>query len=46
MSANKELSIHESPIPGLYVVDLVVHGDSRGWFKENYQKGERNDSLL
>lgn len=28
----------ESPIPGLFVVDLVVHGDNRGWFKENYQK--------
>ncbi len=25
-------------MPGLYEVDLVVHGDERGWFKENYQK--------
>lgn len=33
-----ELKITESPIPGLFVIDLVVHGDSRGWFKENYQK--------
>lgn len=33
-----ELKVSESPIPGLYVIDLVVHGDSRGWFKENYQK--------
>jgi dTDP-4-dehydrorhamnose 3,5-epimerase len=27
-------------IPGFYVVDLVVHGDSRGWFKENYQRAK------
>jgi dTDP-4-dehydrorhamnose 3,5-epimerase len=33
-----QLSIHQTPIPGLVVVDLVVHGDQRGWFKENYQK--------
>lgn len=41
---NKELSVKESPIPGLYVVDLVVHGDNRGWFKENYQK-EKMEAL-
>ncbi len=33
-----ELKITESPIPGLYVIHLVLHGDNRGWFKENYQK--------
>lgn len=33
----QELKVTESPIPGLFVVDLVVHGDKRGWFKENYQ---------
>ncbi len=31
------LKVIESPIPGLFVVDLVIHGDKRGWFKENYQ---------
>jgi len=30
--------ITETPIPGLLVVDLAVHGDSRGWFKENWQR--------
>lgn len=34
------LKVTESPIPGLYVVDLVLHGDNRGWFKENYQKAK------
>ena len=30
--------IHATSIPGLLVVDLTVHGDSRGWFKENWQR--------
>ena len=34
----KELKVTESPIPSLFVVDLTLHGDDRGWFKENYQK--------
>jgi dTDP-4-dehydrorhamnose 3,5-epimerase len=33
-----ELGITSTVIPGLLVVDLVLHGDNRGWFKENYQK--------
>ncbi|GAC1500952.1 MAG: hypothetical protein NVS1B10_04860 [Candidatus Saccharimonadales bacterium] len=32
-----ELAVRETIIPGFYVIDLVLHGDSRGWFKENYQ---------
>lgn len=35
---SKNLKVTESPIPGLFVVDLTLHGDDRGWFKENYQK--------
>ncbi|MFT4050873.1 MAG: bifunctional dTDP-4-dehydrorhamnose 3,5-epimerase family protein/NAD(P)-dependent oxidoreductase [Microbacterium sp.] len=34
----KKLAITETPIPGLVVFDLPVHGDSRGWFKENWQR--------
>lgn len=33
-----ELAVRETEIPGFYVIDLVVHGDNRGWFKENYQR--------
>src|SRR5581483_7235284 len=33
-----ELSLHKTEIPGLFVINLVLHKDSRGWFKENYQK--------
>lgn len=39
-----ELTITEAPIPGLYVIKLPVHGDNRGWFKENYQK-EKMEAL-
>ncbi|MDK7743078.1 bifunctional dTDP-4-dehydrorhamnose 3,5-epimerase family protein/NAD(P)-dependent oxidoreductase [Helcobacillus massiliensis] len=34
----KPLSVHTTPIPGLLVLDLPVHGDARGWFKENWQR--------
>lgn len=33
-----DLSVHTTAIPGLLVIDLPVHGDSRGWFKENWQR--------
>ena len=32
------LGIRTTPIDGLVVVDLVVNGDARGWFKENWQR--------
>ena len=35
-----DLAIQTTPIPGLLVVDLLVHGDSRGWFKENWQRAK------
>lgn len=34
----KELAIQSTNIPGLLVLDLSVHGDNRGWFKENWQQ--------
>lgn len=34
----KELQLHETNIPGLVWLDLPVHGDNRGWFKENWQE--------
>ena len=34
----KQLSVTETGIEGLKVLDLTVHGDSRGWFKENWQR--------
>lgn len=38
MDFGKTLRAHETPIPGLLVLDLPVHGDNRGWFKENWQR--------
>lgn len=38
----KELRVEKTPIPGLLIVDLPVHGDSRGWFKENWQHTKMN----
>ena len=34
----KQLAIRETTIPGLVLLDLPVHGDNRGWFKENWQR--------
>lgn len=34
----KPLGIEETPIPGFLRIDLTVHGDNRGWFKENWQR--------
>ena len=34
----KALRAVNTPIPGLTIWDLSVHGDTRGWFKENWQR--------
>jgi dTDP-4-dehydrorhamnose 3,5-epimerase len=34
------LSVRETNIPGFFEIDLVVNGDNRGWFKENYQQAK------
>lgn len=36
----KDLTVAETGIGGLKVLDLAVHGDSRGWFKENWQRAK------
>ena len=33
-----DLSLEVTPIPGLVVLRLDVREDSRGWFKENWQR--------
>ncbi len=38
-----QLAVRETVIAGLYEIDLVVHGDNRGWFKENYQKAKMEE---
>ncbi len=39
-SSYPELDVHQTAIPGFYEIHLAVHGDNRGWFKENYQKAK------
>lgn len=34
----KALRSSATPIPGMLVWELPVHGDNRGWFKENWQR--------
>ena len=38
MDFEKDLKVTETGIEGLKVLDLAVHGDGRGWFKENWQR--------
>jgi dTDP-4-dehydrorhamnose reductase/dTDP-4-dehydrorhamnose 3,5-epimerase len=33
-----ELRVTPTAIPGLLLLDLPVHADARGWFKENWQR--------
>ncbi len=35
-----DLAVRTTDIPGLLVLDLPVHGDNRGWFKENWQRAK------
>lgn len=38
---SKNLASQETNIPGLLIFDIPVHGDSRGWFKENWQREKK-----
>lgn len=40
---NKPLSAANTNIPGLLIIDLPVHGDNRGWFKENWQRAKQRE---
>lgn len=40
MDFEKYLKVTETNIPGVLVFDLSVHGDNRGWFKENWQRAK------
>ncbi|BBE23096.1 dTDP-4-dehydrorhamnose reductase [Arthrobacter sp. MN05-02] len=39
-SFSMPLAARETPIPGVVLFDLPVHGDNRGWFKENWQRAK------
>ncbi len=42
-SEYNELKVAKTNIPGFFVIDLAVHGDNRGWFKENYQAAKMQE---
>lgn len=37
---NDQITVNETNIPGFFEIDLVLHNDERGWFKENYQRAK------
>ncbi|MFZ1411746.1 MAG: sugar nucleotide-binding protein [Micropruina sp.] len=37
---SRTLSVTTTAIPGLLLLDLPVHGDARGWLKENWQRAK------
>lgn len=41
---SNDLKINKTNIEGLLIINLDVHEDERGWFKENYQK-EKMEAL-
>lgn len=38
------IEVHPTAIDGLLLIDLPVHGDNRGWFKENWQREKLLDA--
>lgn len=38
LAFSKPLTVTPTTIPGMLLLDLPVHGDARGWFKENWQR--------
>ncbi|MBT2587298.1 bifunctional dTDP-4-dehydrorhamnose 3,5-epimerase family protein/NAD(P)-dependent oxidoreductase [Arthrobacter sp. ISL-95] len=38
MEQGRQLRSRITPIPGLLLFELPVHGDGRGWFKENWHR--------
>lgn len=46
MDFEKDLRSFDTEIAGLRVFDLCVHGDDRGWFKENWQQAKMSSCGL
>ena len=38
-----DLAVRPTAIPGLLVIDLALHADNRGWFKETWQRRKMVD---
>ncbi|NWL31555.1 sugar nucleotide-binding protein [Paenarthrobacter nitroguajacolicus] len=46
MEPGRQLRSRTTPIPGLLLFELPVHGDDRGWFKENWHRTKMLDAGL
>ena len=40
------MQVTKTAIEGLLFIELDVHGDNRGWFKENWQRAKMVDAGL
>ena len=38
------MQVHNTAIKGLLIIELDVHGDNRGWFKENWQREKLSEA--
>lgn len=41
-----QIKVTKTPIEGLYVIEPTVHGDSRGYFVETYNKNDMHEAGL
>ena len=41
-----QIKVEKAPIEGLYVIQPAVHGDSRGYFMETYNKRDMGEAGL
>lgn len=41
-----QIKVTKAPIEGLYVIELTVHGDNRGYFMETYNQNDMHEAGL
>lgn len=41
-----QIKVTKAPIEGLYVIEITVHGDSRGYFAETYNQKDMHEAGL
>ena len=41
-----QINVTKAPIEGLYVIELTVHGDNRGYFMETYNQNDMKEAGL
>ena len=41
-----QIKVTKAPIEGLYVIEPTIHGDSRGYFVETYNRNDMHEAGL